>query len=1020
MLGWWMLGWWMLGWWMLGLTARAQESTPESGTPPANAGEAVVTAEPSTTDDPSNPMQPPGDGAPGDGAPPGSPPNGSPPNGSPTDPNAANVGKGPQKTPEVPTIKRGTTPDEPPDKREFDIRPDEDGMVQFQFRNQAWPDILKWLATVSNMTLDWQELPADFLNISTQRKFTLEETRDVVNRHLLARGFTMLEFGNTLLVTKTAGINVSLVPKVDPVALVSLPPNRFVRISIPLRSLIANDILAELKVLISSNGTLNALSSTNRLEAMDSVSNLRELLVVLQDEQSAETLDNLAREFELQYVRASDAREQLAGFLKLETKKQEPMVMSEDMDMMQQQMMMQQQQQQMMMMQQQQQQQQPGQAKKGKTEVLLIANVRRNSLIVHAPPDQMAIITSFVKRIDVPSKSDDLGGLNTRMKVYRLAALDPKKLVASLLALDALEPTTKLEIDEKNKAIIAYASLADQWVIQQTLERLDGSARQFDVIQLRRLRAEDVAGTIRTLLGIDKEKKESNTRRSYFFYDPFGSGNKKETPDDQLRVGANVQNNQLLIWANELEREEIHKLLTKLGEAPTRPQDRTRTRVIEANRSRDTLEYLRKLEGIWGRDSETPLILPDESSFDPSDSTPGSIDPTDEDLPTLPQPNPPIRSSNDISDAPPADRGESLPPSTLVRAILPQDDTNQPQPAKTDQAAITDAAGRRSGPPVRIRFDVDGNLVLESDDLEALDRLEQLMTDRAPPSRKHVVFSIRHARPSWIKLNLEDYFKDDKKEKKNDGRDLFYSYIFDLEHPEKDDDSPQLGRRRKLRFISDNDTKSLLVIGADSTQQETIARLIKLWDVPPPEDKRSLRFTNVVKVEHSRADSIVEAIKDAFRDLLSSNDKALEKPSPDANKEKKREDSDGEVGSGGGMSFTFSGRLSLGVDRVTNSVIVSAKGEDLLDLVCKLIHDLDEAAKPTGTVQSIQLNGANPSAIEKALKNIIRNDQKQPRDVRLPGQGQESGNGNPLAPNQGITPYNGRNLQNDPNNENDR
>jgi hypothetical protein len=294
------------------------------------------------------------------------------------------------------------------------------------------------------------------------------------------------------------------------------------------------------------------------------------------------------------------------------------------------------------------------------------------------------------------------------------------------------------------------------------------------------------------------------------------------------------------------------------------------------------------------------------------------------------------------------------------------------------------------------------------------------MTDRAPPSRKHVVFSIRHARPSWIKLNLEDYFKDDKKEKKNDGRDLFYSYIFDLEPPEKEDDSPQLGRRRKLRFISDNDTKSLLVIGADSTQQETIARLIKLWDVPPPEDKRSLRFTNVVKVEHSRADSIVEAIKDAFRDLLSSNDKALEKPSPDANKEKKREDSDGEVGSGGGMSFTFSGRLSLGVDRVTNSVIVSAKGEDLLDLVCKLIHDLDEAAKPTGTVQSIQLNGANPSAIEKALKNIIRNDQKQPRDVRLQGQGQESGNGNPLAPNQGGSPYNGRNLQNDPNNENDR
>jgi type II secretory pathway component GspD/PulD (secretin) len=919
-----------------------------------------------------------------------------------SDPNAMKKAEGSEKVPEIPTVKRPTTPDEPPDKREFDVRPDEDGMVQFQFRNQAWPDILKWLAEVSNMTLDWQELPADFLNISTRRKHTLEETRDLINRHLLARGFTMLEFESTILVTKTKGINVSLVPKVDPTRLTGLPPNRFVRISIPLRSLIASEVLDELKVLISSNGSLSALSSTNRLEAMDSASNLMELLYVLQDEQSAEALDNLAREFELQYVRASDARDQLMNFLKLETKSPKPAAMPEDMDPIQQQMLMQQQQQQMMQQQQAQQaEQQIGKPKKEKQPVLLVANVRRNSLIVHAPADQMAIIATFVKRIDVPGASENLNVLNTRMKVYRLAALDPKKLVASLLALDALEPTTKLEIDEKNKAIIAYASLSDQLVIQQTIQRLDGSAREFDVIQLRRLRAEDVAGTVRTLLGIDKDKKESPQRRNYFFYDPLQMNNKKETQEDQLRVGANVQNNQLLIWANEMEREEIHKLLAKLGETPTRPQDRSRTRVIDANRSRDTLEYLRKLEGVWKRESSNPLILPDESSFDPADTMSPSGDQDDEDVPEgNPQRIAPLPSdiSENVQSAPlNASR-------TFVRAIYSQDSD--------------DANSKSMDQPIRIRLDSDGNIVLESEDLEALDRLEQMMIDRAPPSRKHVVFTIRHARPSWIKLNLEDYFKDDKKEKQNDGREMFFSYIFDLEPPEKEDDSPQLGRRRKLRFISDNDTKSLVVIGADTGQQETIARLIKLWDVPPPEDKRSLRYTNIVKVEHSKAESIVEAIKDAFRDLLSSNDKALERPSPDANKEKKREDSDGDVAAGGGMSFTFSGRLSLGVDRVTNSIIVSAKGEDLLDLVTKLIADLDEAAKPNGMVQSIQLNGANPKAIEKALKNIIRNEQKQSKGNRL--QGQDPNNPNPNYPNATISPYSGRIMQNESEGESDR
>lgn len=936
--------------------------------------------------------------------PPRDQPEGMPPDPS-VEPGAMKKADPADKAPEVPTVKRPTSPDEPPDKREFDVRPDEDGMVQFQFRNQAWPDILKWVADVSNMTLDWQELPADFLNISTHRKYTLEETRDLINRHLLARGFTMLEFESTILVTKTKGINVSLVPKIDPTRLGLLPPNRFVRISIPLRSLVANDVLEELKVLISANGTLNSLSSTNRLEAMDSASNLLELLYVLQDEQSSEALDNLAREFELQYVRASDARDQLMSFLKLESSPPKTMPMSEEMDQIQQQMMMQQQQQQQQMMMQQQSQPevlQPGKGKKDKEPVLLVANVRRNSLIVHATPDKMAMITTFIKRIDVPSASDNLNVLNTRMKVYRLAALDPKKLVASLLALDALEPTTKLEIDEKNKAIIAYASLSDQLVIQQTIQRLDGSAREFDVIQLRRLRAEDVAGTIRTLLGIDKDKKQTSQRRNYFFYDPFQSNNKKETEEDQLRVGANVQNNQLLIWANEMEREEIHKLLAKLGESPTSLQDRSRMRTIDANRSQDTLEYLKKLEGLWKRDSSNPLILPDESLFDPPDIRNPDGEPLDKDIPKPGLPQPAVPSPTDISKI--DRRRDSIASRPFVRAILVQDGD--------------DGNSKNVGKPIRMRFDADGNLVLESDDLEALDRLEQLMNDRSPPSRKHIVFAIKHARPSWIKLNLEDYFKEDKKEKQNDGRDMFFSYIFDLEPPEKEDDSPQLGKRRKLRFISDNDTKTLVVIGADSTQRETIARLIKLWDVPPLEDKRSLRYTNIVKVEHSKADSIVEAIKDAFRDLLSSNDKALERPSPDANKEKKREDSDGDVGAGGGMSFTFSGRLSLGVDRVTNSIIVSAKGEDLLDLVCKLIADLDEAAQPTGMVQSIQLNGANPSAIEKALKNIIRNEQKQSNEIRFLGQ--EAGNPNPSIPNASISPYNGRILQNNPGSDRDR
>jgi hypothetical protein len=180
-----------------------------------------------------------------------------------------------------------------------------------------------------------------------------------------------------------------------------------------------------------------------------------------------------------------------------------------------------------------------------------------------------------------------------------------------MIAMDALEPTTKLEVDEKNKAIIAYASLGDQLLIQQTIDRLDGSARDVEVIQLRRLRAEDLAGTIKFLMG-KEEAKEDNRNR---YYDPWGSSQKKETPDG-FRVGANTQDNQILLWATEAEIKEVNKLLMKLGEIPPEGGNKSRVRVIDASRSQETKEYLQRLQEAWSKMSPNPLKLPADFEFE--------------------------------------------------------------------------------------------------------------------------------------------------------------------------------------------------------------------------------------------------------------------------------------------------------------------------------------------------------------------------------------------------------------------
>lgn len=911
------------------------------------------------------------------------------------------------------SIKRKSEPPEPPNKREFDVKPDEQGMVQFQFRNQAWPDLMRWLAEVSGMSLDWQELPNDYLNLASQKKHSLEQTRDLFNRHLLARGYTMLEFDGTIQVLKTKGINAALVPKVNPQELASLPPNRFVRVSFALNTLIATEIVTELEPLVSSNGSLKALTHTNRLEAMDTAANLVEISRILTEEQSQDAQDSLANEFELEHVRAADVREQLLQFLGLETKKKGPTSPEQQM--------MEMQQQQMMMQQQQQMQQQGGGAqaagkKKSTTETYIVANVRRNSVIVHAAPDKMAIIAAFIRRVDVKNENaDSLQTLQTRTQVYRLTSLDPKQLVNSLVAMDALEPTTRLEVDDKNKAIIAYASMYDHFVIKKMIERLDGSARDVEVIQLRRLRAEDVVGTIKFLMGPEEKKDDSSRRRNYFFYDPYGNNDKKEN-SDAFRVAANAQDNQVLIWANDSEREEVKNLLIKLGELPPEGGSTSKIRIIDANRSSETKEYLKRLQETWGKVSPTPLVLPAETEFERLDAKRLQSEAADAEKSSTKGKDKKEKENEgaekkspekEVSQSDRSLRDEELvllgiPPGKLSFATpaaqTDGDEKGKSTPEGSDDSTkpsvpVDDSKNGQAKSPISITFDARGNLVLTSDDTEALSRLEQIMIDNAPPQRGYEVFVIKHAGPSWIKWNLEDYFKEDKKK---DDSDTIFRWIFDMDAPEKKSDDPQLGKKRKLKFLSDTPTNSLIVIGADEAQLKTIADLIRLWDVPEKTNKQKLRYSKLLHIEYSKAEVISDAIKDAYRDLLSTNDKAFEKEreggggSEGRGSEPKRNQSSDAI-TDGGMSYSFSGRLSLGVDKVTNSIIVSAEGDDLLTLVCDMIKELDDAAKPTGNVEIMKLDGANAQVIEKALKAWSKANNQDQKNID-PNQAQQQQN----------------------------
>jgi hypothetical protein len=122
--------------------------------------------------------------------------------------------------------------------------------------------------------------------------------------------------------------------------------------------------------------------------------------------------------------------------------------------------------------------------------------------------------------------------------------------------------------------------------------------------------------------------------------------------------------------------------------------------------------------------------------------------------------------------------------------------------------------------------------------------------------------------------------------------------------------------------------------------------------------------------------------------LLSSNDKAFQQAQPNqgggqpsvpknavstgrSGGGSELVDTGGSGQQGGGSDFSFKGKLSLGIDSVGNTLLVSAEGEPLLKLVCDMIDQLDSAARSSDGVRVVNLSTTiNPATLEMALRTL--------------------------------------------------
>ena len=873
-------------------------------------------------------------------------------------------------------------PSESANPVELDVKPDKDGNVSIQLRGQKWIDVLQMVADWTDLNLDWTGLPNDAVNLTTTRKYTVEGARSAFNRMLLDRGYTMLirpEL-NTMYVYKIDKLNPALVPTVLPGELDGLPDYQFAKVSFRLGDwLKAEETAKDIEQIKSANGKIKPLKATNRLEVIDAVVNLRYIRDMLKDENVAIGQKQLVKPFYLKFRGAEDVSEMLHGILGLDPPKKPgsgggPMSSRQ----MQQQM--------QMAMRQAQQQAKKGAPAPQKPKTRLVVNKKLNMILVFAEPREMATVEQAIRLIDVVA--DEHNSLQAELlswHSYKLATMDPEPLVQILKDVGNLDYNTVIEVDSKNKAIVAHASLADHVVIKSLIDKLDGSGRQFKVIPLRRLKADYVAGTIKLMMGVKEEDNQSSRRRYYWWR------NEEEESTDKFNVDADIENNLLIVRANKLELEEINDLLVQLGEIRVPGSNTSRIRTIDAVPGETTMQMLERIRKMW------PSIAPNDLEIDvpepveadekeptvPAQATDSSSDTTTtrwQPTPRVPtqhatftsQTASPVRfvQLNSSRKRPEADQRSGI--ATLGEAAESgeSDEELLRRFREIEQKNQASARKKSATPaPVRIGVDPSGKLVITSEDTDALDKLEDLLIQYAPAPKYYNIYKLRYADSFDVQLTLEDFFEEDDGKDNNSGFNRWYwGWDFD----DGDKKSPnRLSNRKPIKFIRDIATNSIVVQNADAKQLATIEELIAFYDKPEPPDSQTVRKMAYIPLNYANSQVVVDKVKEVFIDLLTPNDKARQKKGGEQKSERTYNYNYG--GSSDEMVKVpkFKGQLHLTADTASNTVVILAPVY-ILKIVQEMVERLDESAKPSTDVQVVKLDGTiNSAQVRETLAKML-------------------------------------------------
>ncbi|MGE3240837.1 MAG: secretin N-terminal domain-containing protein [Pirellulales bacterium] len=555
-------------------------------------------------------------------------------------------------------------------------------------------------------------------------------------------------------------------------------------------------------------------------------------------------------------------------------------------------------------------------------------------LLVHGTPERVARAEQVVRLIDVPDAAKGISGA-PQLEVYPITSADPQAVLSVLQTLLESDKSVKLAVDPITGHLVAFARPAQQATIAATVDQMQRDARQVAVIPLSTVDPQVAVLSITKLFG----------------------GLEKDKPDPSApRVDADITTQSLLVRGTAGQVQQIKDLLAQMGETETEGGSRTKSnehvRLLPLTGAQ-ARSALQQIEQIWPtmRQNRIRVVLPSQTiqTYRPSDETGNTQD------------------KEQAPDRPPVE-ADSPEPSAMVP--LDRSNFHLAQWLRYVDDQVTSTGENRPGAPIVVAPGPGGVLVA-SDDLEALDDFEQLLSTVAErntsASRDYAVFYLKYAKATTVSEVLSAIFGGGSKGGGlvNDMAgaalgDLGGGLMGNLLLGGGGGGSGGGFSSGSVDIVPDVRLNAL-VVRAKPADLDTVEQLLRVLDqrVGPEDVEADLR-PRLIPVYNTQASEIASVVQQIYSDRMASGGPQVMSPQDML-----------KMIRGGNNVDQQTQKMSFGIDERSNSLVVRAP-DPLFEEVKSLVAQLDEIDTDSPEItRVVSLKHTNSSAVQRALVSVL-------------------------------------------------